>query len=134
MKKVEAISIIDDDKIYRFTTEKYINMLRLADRVLTYSDGEEAMSYLRQNLDTPSEIPDIILLDVNMPIMDGWDFLEEFAELSAKLPKKVTIYMVSSSIDDRDQQRARQIEQISDYVVKPITEEQLVELVNKATA
>lgn len=134
MKSVELVCIIDDDKIYRFTTEKYIHMLKLASRVLSYSDGEEALDFLKQNTYREENLPDIIFLDVNMPIMDGWDFLEEYRELAPRLPKRITIYMVSSSIDIRDRERAQQITDISDFIVKPITEEQLITLVQKAVA
>ncbi len=132
--KVDSICIIDDDKIYRFTTEKYLQMLRLTSKVMTYADGEEAISYLRDNSQDPSKLPDIIFLDLNMPIMDGWDFIEEYIKLRPNLAKKIVVYMVSSSIDERDQARALEISEVSDFIIKPITEEQLITLVGKAVA
>jgi len=131
---VDSVCIIDDDKIYRFTTEKYIQMLRLASNVMTYGDGEEAILYLKDNHSHATKLPDIIFLDLNMPIMDGWDFIEEYIKLRPQLAKKIIVYMVSSSIDERDKDRASQISEISDFIIKPITEEQLVTLVGKAVA
>lgn len=129
---IERICIIDDDKIYRFTTEKYIKMLKLANEVTTFSDGEEALDYLRNNASIPANLPDIILLDVNMPIMDGWDFVTEYADLDPRPEKEITIYMVTSSIDDRDRKKAAKISSINDFIIKPISESQLVELVQKS--
>lgn len=130
MSQVKAVCIIDDDKIYRFTTEKYIEMLGLADKVITYADGEEALDYLKAKSSNSSELPDIIFLDVNMPIMDGWDFIEEYSKIASSFPKKVVLYMVSSSIDERDSNRAKEIAEITDFIVKPITEERLVQLIS----
>ena len=134
MKMVNSVCIIDDDKIYRFTTEKYIQMLRLASKVMTYGDGEEAIGYLKENHHDPEKLPDIIFLDLNMPIMDGWDFIEEYVKLRPQLAKQIIVYMVSSSIDERDKYRALQISEVTDFIIKPITEEQLVTLVGKAVA
>lgn len=131
MAKVGMVFIVDDDKIYRFTTETYIRLLELAKRVKSYADGEQALDHIRNNLRNTDELPDIILLDVNMPVMDGWDFIEEYVRLHPKIPKRINLYMVSSSIDERDKDRALRISEISDYVVKPITEEQLVRIIKK---
>ncbi len=128
MEPVSLIYIVDDDKIYRYTTETYIQLLNLAEEVKTFGDGEEAIESIKKNISNPDQLPDVILLDVNMPIMDGWDFIEEFITLSG-ISKKIALYMVSSSIDERDRARALEINQITDYIIKPITEEQLVKLV-----
>src|SRR5690606_34041870 len=128
MDQVGLVFIVDDDKIYRYTTEKYIELLKLSNRVKSYADGEEAINSIKANLNNSDDLPDIILLDVNMPIMDGWDFIEEYVKLNPDLHKNITLYMVSSSIDERDRERASLINQVSDYIVKPITEDQLIRL------
>tara|TARA_R110002096_G_scaffold189557_1_gene370225 strand:+ start:684 stop:1085 length:402 start_codon:yes stop_codon:yes gene_type:complete len=128
MEPVGLIFIVDDDNIYRYTTETYIQLLNLAKTVKTFGDGEEAIEDIKENLSNPDQLPDVVLLDVNMPIMDGWDFIEEFITLKVS-SKKITLYMVSSSIDERDRERAASIKEITDYIIKPITEEQLVKLI-----
>ena len=65
-------------------------------------------------------LPDIILLDINMPVMDGWQFMELFALLNPTLSKKIDVYMVSSSINKADIKRAKAITDISDFIVKPL--------------
>ena len=71
------------------------------------------------------KIPDVIFLDLNMPIMDGWEFLDEFLKIPRSLKKRITLYVVSSSIDPRDINRAKSISLVEDYLIKPITYEEL---------
>lgn len=126
MPNIRSVCIIDDDNIYRFTTQKYIEMLELAERIITFADGEEAIEFFRSNISNGSSLPDLILLDINMPIMDGWDFMEEYMLLLPNMPKEIKLYMVSSSIDERDKNRAGRMDAIIEYIVKPLTEERLI--------
>lgn len=114
------IGIIDDDEIYQFTLARIINHHKLAEKILTFSDGEKGIQFLTENIHTKENIPDIIFLDNNMPIMDGWQFIEEYATLETEIKKKVTIFMVSSSVNPLDIKRAKKINQITDYIIKPI--------------
>ena len=76
-------------------------------------------------------LPDIIFLDINMPITDGWGFLEEFHELKKTLGKDIKIYMVSSSIDPRDHNRAKNIPEVTEYMEKPVSMSKFSELLLK---
>jgi CheY-like chemotaxis protein len=69
---------------------------------------------------TEDRLPDIIFLDINMPVMDGWEFLNEFIKIKNNFEKKITLYVVSSSIDPRDLERAKSINLVTDYLIKPI--------------
>ena len=124
------ICIIDDDEVYQFTVTKNIQSQQLAKKILVFSDGEEALNFLCANIGDNNAVPDVIFLDINMPIMVGWQFLEEYIRLKPRIGKKVTLYMVSSSVDPADTQRAKQIEEVSDYIIKPITPDQLKVIVN----
>ena len=125
------VCIIDDDKIYRYTIEKYIKMLNLASNVIVFADGEEALSFLNKEALNKQNLPDVIFLDVNMPLMDGWEFMNVYKEVKKLLTKDIKIYMASSSIDDRDKAKAESIQDIDDFIVKPIEEEKLKELLLK---
>ena len=125
MSKALIICIIDDDEIYQFTVTRTIESQKLAKKILVFSDGEEAIQFLIDNVSNSTSVPDIIFLDINMPIMDGWQFLEEYVNIKPLLGKKVTIYMVSSSVDAVDIERAKKISDISDYLIKPISPEKL---------
>jgi CheY-like chemotaxis protein len=125
LRKRPLIAIIDDDKIYKFMLTRIINDNKLAERIITFSDGEKAIQYLTDNKANNEHIPDIIFLDVNMPIMDGWQFIEEYASLKTKIEKKVDIFMLSSSVNPIDIERANKINEISDYIIKPMKLEEV---------
>jgi CheY-like chemotaxis protein len=123
----KTVCVIDDDKIYIYGLKKLISIKQLSPNLMEFYNGKEAIDFLTDpdNLDT---LPDIIFLDINMPVMDGWGFMESFVKIKPQLGKKITIYMVSSSINDEDIQRAKTISDITDYVIKPISPDTLVEL------
>ena len=123
--------IIDDDDIYQFTIKKTIKALNLAQNIMAFSDGEEALNFMIENLNKDEELPDVILLDINMPIMDGFQFMEEYIKIKPKLGKKITIYMVSSSVDMTDLARAKKISEISDYIIKPIKKGKIKAIIEK---
>ena len=79
IRKLPLICIIDDDKIYQFMLTRIINNNKQAERIITFSDGEKAIQYIIDNKATNENIPDIIFLDTNMPVMDGRQFIEEYA-------------------------------------------------------
>lgn len=122
------VCVIDDDKIYRFTIERYLKVHQLSEQIIEFSDAEDALNFLESNVDNPNLLPDIIFLDVNMPIIDGWKFMLKYQEFCSKPCKNIRIYMFSSSIDSRDQERAKDFPEISDFIVKPISEQKLKEL------
>lgn len=126
------IALIDDDKIFQLTASKTIMSTQLTDRVLQFENGEDALRFLKSNESDAATLPDFIFLDINMPFVDGWMFLEDFAGLKTRLAKPMTIYMVSSSIDPRDIDRAKKNQNVSDYVIKPVTREKFIELLNRA--
>ena len=122
------IAVVDDDSVYQFTASRTLKATKLAHEILQFQNGKEALNFLRGDHDAAHPLPDIIFLDINMPITDGWGFLEEFHELKEKLGKDIKIYMVSSSIDPRDLNRARNIPEVTDYVEKPISMNKFSEL------
>lgn len=125
---VNVACIVDDDDVYIYGIKKMLQKNPLCKKLKVFHNGEEALEFFKDLTNNPKDIPDIIILDINMPIMDGWEFLEEFIPLRPKLHKEVVIYMVSSSIDKHDIDRAKSISAISDYIIKPITEDKLKDL------
>lgn len=135
MAPIKSLCVIDDDMIYQFAVKLNVDQLKLANTVLTFSDGEKAMVYFEKNKDNPEHLPEVILLDVNMPGMDGWDFLDWFKENKGKLARKISIFMVCSSIDWRDIEKGKGFEEVADYISKPLTDGsfyEILEILNKA--
>lgn len=126
-KKIDSVCIIDDDIIYHFLAKEEIAYTNMVEKIMFFSNGDKAIQFLTTTLDNNdlALLPDIIFLDINMPVMDGWEFLEAYARLKPRLGKKITIYVVSSSTDIRDYDRARAISEVSDYIIKPISGSQL---------
>lgn len=127
-KPIHTTCIIDDDSAYVYLTQRIIMMKRLCQNLLIYENGRIAMNGLLGILENDEDFPDLILLDINMPEMDGWQFLQEFTKLKPRLPKPVTIYLVTSSVDVRDVERARKFSDVSSYIIKPIDYPTLAEL------
>lgn len=119
------IGIIDDNKIYQFMLTRIIKKNKLAEGIITFSDGEKAIQYLTDNRANNEKIPDVIFLDVSMPVMDGWQFIEGYANIKTEIKKKIVIYMLTSSVDPVDIERASKISEISDYITKPIKLEEI---------
>jgi CheY-like chemotaxis protein len=130
IRKKPLIGIIDDDKIYQFMLHKIIDDNKLAEGVVPFFDGEKAIQYLRDNYASIENIPDILFLDVNMPIMDGWQFMEEFASIKEKIKKKIVIFMLSSSLNPMDVEKASKISEVSKYLVKPIKLQEVKNIFN----
>lgn len=111
------ILIVDDDDITNFITKSHLGKLGFKN-FKSVSNGREAIEYITTNQD-----PDIILLDLNMPVMDGWEFLEERKRLN--LCPNAKIYLVTSSGRTEDKMKAAQYDNVKDYVEKPLNCDQL---------
>jgi len=131
MKKDKLISIIDDDVIYKYAIKIQFQEVGVMSNIVDFDNGEDALHYMTQNLSKTSKLPDYIFLDINMPIMDGFEFMEEFIKLQPNIGKPITVYMVSSSVNNVDIERAKAISQISDYIIKPMSVDHLKTFLNK---
>ena len=119
MKTINTICIIDDDPIFRFGTRKLMEKVQASLNFLVFKNGKEAFDYLVLKTQTSANIPDVILLDLNMPIMDGWQFLDEYLKIENL--ERIPIYIVSSSVDRRDIDKAKSYNIVDDYLIKPFS-------------
>ncbi|WP_337041122.1 response regulator [Emticicia sp. 17c] len=128
MRKINNAWIIDDDKILSYVLQRMMGSVDFCDNVEIFQNGKEAINHLSAIQQNPESLPDVILLDLNMPIMDGWQFLDEFEKI--KLDKKVTLYIVSSSIDIQDHNKAKDYKTVSDFLIKPIGKKQIEQMIH----
>jgi len=129
MSPNKSLTLVDDDEVFVFLTKKLIEQAKVVHLLNVFENGLDALNFLRDNKNNVDLLPEIILLDLSMPILNGWQFLEEYAKLYPTFGKKIIIYVCSSSISSDDINRAKSINEVSDYVIKPITIDKLRELV-----
>lgn len=120
--KFNNVFVIDDDKVFHFIIKKLLASNNINVEPRFFENGLQAIEGIKINLQKEEAPPDLILLDINMPILDGWEFLEEFKILKNRLQKEITIYIISSSDNIVDRNRAKDFkDEIKDYFLKPIT-------------
>lgn len=126
MKKIELACIVDDDPIHLFLTKKYVELSGLVEKILICRNGKEAYDTLKTLFVSSDKLPQVIFLDLNMPIWDGWQFLDEFTKIPIDQP--VTVYILTSSDNSEDIKRAERYNLKGNYLIKPISQQQLKEL------
>lgn len=112
--------LIDDDFIHQFGMKRMIQRYQPSEGVIEFSNGLDAINFFKAP-HADEEIPELIFLDINMPVMNGWEFMEEFVKIRPTIHKKIDIYILSSSTDSVDIQKAKSNPEITDYIVKPLT-------------
>lgn len=127
-KRIPNIWIIDDDPMSSFMLKRLAELGELADIITIYNSARAALEYIEEHPQAKNQLPDVILLDIYMPVINGWDFLTKFRELKPLLVKKIEILVVSSSDHPRDIDQAKEYEEVIAYVTKPASLEQLKEL------
>lgn len=119
------IWIVDDDHIYVYAAQKQLSLHAAIKHTSVFANGKLAMDALNELLSKKASLPRIILLDINMPVMDGWEFMEAFNALADDALRTVAIFMVSSSIYEEDTERAKTYKQIKQYIQKPLNKEKI---------
>lgn len=132
-QKLKCILVIDDDEPTNFFTRMILEESGCATHVVTVQSGQEALDYLagsekaEDKHECPS--PDLIFLDINMPAMDGWEFLERYKEMD--ILNKVIVVMLTTSLFPEDKAKAERSPEISGFENKPLTEEKIMSIVRR---
>ena len=133
MKTKKNILLVDDDKIVNFLNKKVIEGMGLANEVHTATNGEEALKIFNQYFSGQIAIPDVVLLDLSMPVMDGFEFMQAFNELNFPNKEKVLVIVLTSSNDPLDRKRAKALG-VKHYLTKPISEEMVKAIIIEETS
>ena len=124
MAKFSDVLLVEDDPITIMVCDRMIRMTSFAEKVKSCENGKAAIDYLSSLADNDA-VPDIIFLDINMPVMNGWDFLKEFDKLRRKFKTLPRIYLLSSTVDPEDYNKARNFSLVKDFISKPLSKEVL---------
>jgi CheY-like chemotaxis protein len=126
-----TVAVVDDDDVLQMMVGRLFSLYAPECQIEKFYNGEKILSHLKTNAANRSNLPDIILLDVNMPLMNGWAFLDEYQSLKAQLSKLPKIYLVTSSSDSNDVKRASMNSNIVEHVIKPVTNDFIVRIISE---
>src|ERR1700761_3752162 len=127
--KSVSVLLVDDDEINNFISIKLIKKALLNTEIVACLNGKFAIDQLvEMQKRGPEQLPDYILLDINMPIMNGWEFLDEYKRLNIDPLGKCKIFIISSSVFSNDINKARSYNLVTDFISKPLNVDKIIEL------
>ena len=129
-KKLPCVLLVDDDYVTNFLNAKVIEHAKIAEHVEVKLNGQEALDFLTKEKITDTASPCLILLDINMPIMDGWEFLQAYQQGALDQKNKANIVMLTTSSNPDDIKRAQNIPFVSGFKSKPLTTEILEDIIH----
>ena len=128
MNNIGTVMLVDDNDTDNFISRRIIEITKFSDNVIVKNSGKDALDYLEENREVANAIPDIIFLDINMPIVDGFVFLYEYEKFSNSVKDKCRVIILSSSDNKRDIDKIINNDFVIKFVTKPLTEKTLEEI------
>jgi CheY-like chemotaxis protein len=126
--KYKKAMVIDDNPIDLYIAEMVMATTGFAEKVVCVNSAKEALAFLKPLYETPDELPSLIFLDINMPEMTGFDFLNEYQHLPENIRKKCIIMMLTTSLDDNDRTQAESNQFVRRFLNKPLDRDKLAQL------
>lgn len=127
-KAIDLVMLVDDNDTDNFISKRIIEITKFANRVEVKNSGKSALDYLRENQDNVDNLPNLIFLDINMPIVDGFVFLYEFEKFNDLIKDKCKVIILSSSDNKRDIDKIVNNNHVIKFITKPLTETALEEV------
>ena len=128
MTDINLAYIVEDDTIACYVIQMELSRHSEYHKNEAFKNGEEALEALKKCADQSKCLPDLILLDINMPIMDGWEFLDEFSNLTYS--KDISVIILTSSINPEDREKAKKYKDVKGFMSKPITKDKLDQILD----
>lgn len=121
--------VIDDDDINIFIIKKIVEKTGFDIEMVSKSNGQQAVDYLKEAISAQTSLPHLILIDINMPVMNGWEFVEAYQHLG--ISKPVDLYILSSSVYENDIEKTKSYSSVKGFISKPLSIERLTELIKE---
>jgi len=128
MSKIGTVMLVDDNDTDNFISKRIIEITEFSDNVIVKNSGKSALDYILENQENLDQIPEIIFLDINMPIVDGFVFLYEYEKFGTAVKDKCRVIILSSSDNKRDIDKIINNDFVIKFVTKPLTEKTLEEI------
>lgn len=127
MPKINLIMMIDDDSMTAFINKRILKIIGYTGKTITFPNGQAALQYMQGACSNEEKLPDLILVDINMPKMNGWEFLDAFSEIHS-IDKSISVVMLTNSVNKEDTIRSSQYEVVDHILNKPLSENELKKL------
>jgi CheY-like chemotaxis protein len=121
---MKRVVIIDDDEIFLFLCSKALENIGLTEEIKKFTNSQQGLDYLTSAIPEVS-VPTILMVDINMPLLDGWEIIEGLEKASPSYLRNCKVFILSSSVDVKDKERALSYQSVTGFIIKPLSEANL---------
>ncbi|WP_207434222.1 response regulator [Sabulibacter ruber] len=128
MKRLNLILLVDDDETTNYLNKRLLTRMNITDQIEVVTNGEEALRYLTNAIDNNQPLPDLMFLDIKMPVMDGFEFLDQYHQLPESAQKCIVVMMLTSSASFYDLEKLKKYNAVQQHISKPLEEAHVREI------